>query len=160
MTSLGRRVDGLYFTGMEHALEYAVITGARFEPWSQDRTFFRYGTVLEYLLTPVGLPECHGFGPGGRPVLAPTVATDRRNAEIQRGIGDFVDDVFARFGERVPLLAMRPDSATWALARLIAEPAAADARMLVGALQDDATGSGTAGLMDAWQPGRDALAAA
>ncbi|HWK92672.1 MAG TPA: polysialyltransferase family glycosyltransferase [Luteimicrobium sp.] len=160
MTSVGRRVDGLYFTGMEHALEYAVITGARFEPWSQDRTFFRYGTVLEYLLTPVGLPECHGFGPGGRPVLAPTVASDRRNDEIQRGIGDFVRDVFTRFGDRVPLLAMRPDSATWALARLIAAPSAADARMLAGALQDDATGSGTAGLMDAWQPGRDALAAA
>ncbi|MGC5166999.1 polysialyltransferase family glycosyltransferase [Luteimicrobium sp. DT211] len=160
MASLGRRVDGLYFTGMEHALEYAVITGARFEPWSQDRTFFRYGTVLEYLLTPVGLPECHGFGPGGRPVLAPTVAADRRNAEIQRGIGEFVRDVFARFGERVPLLAMRPDSATWALARLLAAPSPAEARMLDGALQDDATGSGTAGLMDAWQPGRDALAAA
>ncbi|MFD6176421.1 MULTISPECIES: polysialyltransferase family glycosyltransferase [unclassified Isoptericola] len=160
MTSLGRRVDGLYFTGMEHALEYAVITGARFEPWSQDRTFFRYGTVLEYLLTPVGLPECHGFGPDGRPVLAPTVAVDRRNAEIQRGVADFVDDVFARFGERVPLLAMRPDSATWALSRLLEAPTAADARMLAGALQDDATGSGTTGLMDAWQPGRDALAAA
>ncbi|SKC36192.1 polysialyltransferase family glycosyltransferase [Krasilnikoviella flava] len=160
MTSLGRRVDGLYFTGMEHALEYAVITGARFEPWSQDRTFFRHGTALEYLLTPVGLPECHGFGPDGRPVLAPTVATDRRNAEIQRGVADFVDDVFARFGERVPMLAMRPDSATHALARLIAAPSAADARMLAGALQDDATGAGTTGLMDAWQPGRDALAAA
>ncbi len=160
MASLGRRVDGLYFTGMEHALEYAVITGARFEPWSQDRTFFRHGTVLEYLLTPVGLPECHGFGPDGRPLLAPTVAVDRRNAEIQQGLGDFVRDVFVRFAERVPLLAMRPDSATFALAQLIAAPSAADARMLVGALQDDATGSGTTGLMDAWQPGRDALAAA
>ena len=160
MTALGRRVDGLYLTGMEHALEYAVITGARFEPWSQDRTFFRHGTVLEYLLTPVGLPECHGFGLDGRPVLAPTVAADRRNAEIQRGVAGFVDDVFARFGDRVPLLAMRPDSATRALAHFIASPSAADARMLAGALQDDAAGSGTTGLLDAWQPGRDALATA
>jgi hypothetical protein len=88
------------------------------------------------------------------------VAADRRNAAIQRGIDDFVGDVFACFGERVPMLAMRPDSATLALARFMASPSATDARMLDGALQDDAAGSGAAGLMDAWQPGRDALAAA
>lgn len=158
MASRDDRVDGLYFVTMEHALEYSMITEAKFEPWSHDRTFFTYGTVLEYLVTPLDLHECLGVDENsGRPILLPVPRRDGVNVAIQWGIQEFIDDVFSIFGAHVFDLAMRPDSATRALAALIATPTEADAALFVGATQDDSAGSGNSELLESWLPARQVL---
>lgn len=159
LLATGRRVDGLYFVTMEHAHEYEPILDVRSTPWSQDRTFFRYGTVLEYLVTPMDLPETLGIDPvTAAPMVAARSVTDRTNAEIQRGLHAFLTDVLDLFGTDVVKLAMRPDSATHWLSAFLHSPSATDARILAGGWQDDTVGSGATRLLDSWQAGADALA--
>lgn len=159
MVATSRKVDGLYFVTMEHALEYESILDVSSLPWSQDRTFFTYGSTLEYLMTPMDLPECVGVEPCGRPVFSSaTEATgDPVNSAIQHGLGDFIEDVFQRFGEDVFALAMRPDSATRWLSAFLGSPSKSDAQLLANAVQDDSAGSGTSHLLDNWRPGRAVL---
>ena len=158
MTSLERDVDGLYFTTMEHAVEYSKITGAPFIPWSQDRTFFQNGSVLEYLLSPAGLPESIEIGMHDQqPVFSRHSIIDPINSAIQSGISEFVDDVLAALGSRVFDLGLRAETATRVLAEFIQRPAQGDVEMLSLSTQDDAVGSGSRTLLDQWPDGRRVL---
>lgn len=158
MSALQRPIDGLYFVTMEHATEYEEILDVTSLGWSQNRLFFARGTVLEYLLSPVDLPECIGISPAtGRPEFSPVAMSDPVNAHIQRGIRDFVNDVFDRFGEDTSKLFVRADSATHSLSQFIGAPSVEDARLLAGALQDDTLGRGGNDLIAAWPQGAKVL---
>lgn len=156
----GRRVAGLYFVAMEHNVEYAHILDMESEAWSSDRTFFHLGAVLEYLITPPGLPECTGFqrvGDRAVPVLETSSATDAVAASIAQGVQDFFDDVLRTFGADVMQLVSRADTSHRMLSLLLSRPTEPDARALEVSRHDDVIGANRGGLIEYWPAARQVL---
>ncbi|MAT07106.1 MAG: hypothetical protein CL424_18895 [Acidimicrobiaceae bacterium] len=160
--SLGHNVDGYFFVTMEHATEYAAITGATTVPYSDDNAFFANGAFIEYLITDPSLQECLGFERLGDrivPTLGPQEPFDPLRHEIHRGVREFLDDLFSTFGADTWQLTARPAIGHRALSWLVSRPDRTDALLFAGRRHEDTIGSNRGDVLRYWEPGRTALEA-
>ena len=136
------------------------MAGHRSLEYSHDVNFFSNGGFAEYLITDPSLAECTGFEQRGErslPTFGNAPQRDPLRREIQRGVDEFVDDLFDMFGSDVEHLTARPAIAHRSLSQLVANPGLGDAQLFEHRSHDDEVGSNRGGVLGYWGPGRDVL---
>lgn len=153
-------IAGLYWATMEHNVEYSHIMGLESHAWSSDRVFFHNGAVLEYFITPPGLPECVGFE-DARDGVAPRLRTanisDPQRARVHAGVSAFLDDVLEVFGTDTIQLVGRADLAHRMLSEFLSHPPARDVEPFRLAPHDDSIGSNRGSVLAYWPQARETV---
>ena len=156
VASTSRPVGGLYFTRMEHNVEYADILDLNADAFTDDTHFFKNGGFLEFLFTPARLGSALGFQRDADGSIRPRTTDGSKHSfteRIQDGILAFSHDLEETFGDRLAHFPMRSTIAIHGLRHFLARPRADDVRLVLGEHHEDSIGADRASTLAYWTQG-------